>query len=144
MGTRAIVRIMEKTETGLEENIVIYSQYDGYPEFFGKGLAEFSADFFIVNGLGESKVKIANGAGCFAAQLVCHLKKKPGNIYIYPSFSDLSGLDYTYDLILNAGKPVEIKSYEIGEAEDETTEKEIFSGTCKEFLVWLNKDKVAK
>ena len=142
MGTRAIVRILEKTENGLEENIVIYTQYGGDPEFFGKALAEFSADFFIVNGLGEPEAKIANGAGCFAAQLVCHLKKIPGNIYIYPRFDEVLWLDYTYDLILKAGKPVEIKAYAVGE--DETKELELFSGTCKDFLDWLNKVKVAK
>ena len=144
MGTRAIVRIFEKTEMGLEDNIVIYTQYDGYPEFFGKTLAEFSSAFYIVDVLENPEVKVANGAGCFAAQLVCHLKKKPGNIYIYPSFHDVSGLEYTYDLILKARKPVEINVYEIEESEEEATEKEIFSGTCIDFLDWLNKVKVAK
>ena len=139
MGTRAIVRLIETLEHGTENNIVLYTQYDGNPERYGKTLAEFSAKMTIVNGIGGDTTNIANGAGCFAAQLVSHLKKGAGNIYLYASFDDVSWLDYTYDLIIQEGKPVMIKVYEVEYGENKASESLLFTGTCAEFLDSLKK-----
>lgn len=138
MGTRAIVRLFEKMDDVTENSVVVFTQYDGYPSYFGKKIAEFASAMTITNGLGGDSTNVANGAACFAAQLVCVLKTKPGNIYLYAAYDDWSWLDYTYDLVIEAGKPVLIKAYEVVSGENESEEKLVFSGTCADFLAQLS------
>jgi len=78
--------------------VAMYTHYDGYPSNFGKELYNFLKDITIVNGIGETDKKIANGMGCLAAQLVAHFKDEPGNIYLVPTNSENE--EYTYVITL--------------------------------------------
>lgn len=97
MGTRSLTRVIDRQE-GLsfakghlaknvgKSYVNMYRQFDGYMEGMGVDLAEFLLPFTIVNGIGlkESR-KIANGAGCLAAQLVAHFKEDSGGVYLHPT-----------------------------------------------------------
>lgn len=75
----------------------IYQQLDGYPSGLGLTLAKFCAPYVIVNGFSDKTPKwAANGMGCFAAQLIRHLKKGIGGIYIVPAGNETHG--YTYEI----------------------------------------------
>lgn len=92
----------------------MYRQFDGYPNGAGQELADFSKGFTIVNGYGSGAElgKVANGAGCFAAQLVAHFKKEVGGFYLYTTEQDPnSGQEYEYHLFVQEGVPVQIKCY---------------------------------
>lgn len=72
---------------------------DGYPSSYGLELANFINSKEIVNGLnsGLDMDKIANGMDCLGAQLIAHLKKKPGKYYLlplYPKKDDNGSYDY--------------------------------------------------
>ena len=111
MGTRSLTRVIPRQE-GLSFSeghdhadkavVNIYRQYDGYPEGMGLDLANFLSEFTVVNGLGADsyKSKIANGAGCLAAQLVAHLKNGPvilgKNIFILYILKKENQLTYLY------------------------------------------------
>jgi len=104
MGTRSLTRVIEDGET----LVTMYRQYDGYPEGHGKDLAKFLKPIRMVNGIDVgvdgSKVQIANGAGCLAAQLVGHFKKKfgVGGIYIVPSKKgENHWQEYEYDIVIS-------------------------------------------
>ena len=97
MGTRSLTRVIDRQE-GLsfakghltknvgKSYINMYRQFDGYIEGMGVDLAEFLLPFTVVNGmkLNEDR-KIANGAGCLAAQIVAHFKTDAGGIYLHPT-----------------------------------------------------------
>jgi len=72
--------------------------YDGYPTGHGAELKEFLGPFEVVNGLsGDYKArKVANGAGCLAAQLIAHFKTEPGGIYLEPAGARDMGEEYIY------------------------------------------------
>lgn len=77
MGTRSITTVLDEEGVSL---VSMYRQFDGYPSGHGEELCDFLRGFEVVNGIGagdEQKEKIANGAGCLAAQLVAHFKKVP-------------------------------------------------------------------
>lgn len=97
MGTRSVTRIHSGNLTS-PVLVSIYQQYDGYFEGVGQELVDFCKNYRIVNGLrlgGDSEGPIANGMGCFAAQLIAHLKKEPGQVYI-TSAEDVE--EYNYDI----------------------------------------------
>lgn len=78
--------------------VSIYQQMDGYPSGLGLALANFCGKYVIVNGFGANTPKhAANGMGCFAAQLIRHLKKGIGGIYMVPAGSSGYG-GYTYEI----------------------------------------------
>ena len=107
----------------------MYRQYDGYMDGHGHDLAHFLEDFNIVNGLGlrDDKIRVANGMGCLAAQLIVHFKDGPGGIYIYHSDANDCGEEFTYTIYENKGE-VCIRAYDVW------GEKIIFEGTPKELL----------
>ncbi|WP_196300473.1 hypothetical protein, partial [Streptococcus pneumoniae] len=83
-----------------EQQIVcMYRQFDGYPSGHGKELAEFLTGIKMVNGISrdDEKQRIANGAGCLAAQIVEHFKREngAGGIYLMPFDVD-AGQEYIY------------------------------------------------
>lgn len=85
MGTRSITTIIDNAWGRNTQVCTMYRQYDGYPSGHGKELAEFLAPIVVVNGMGLDETrKIANGAGCLAAQMVQHFKESagPGGIYL--------------------------------------------------------------
>jgi len=97
MGTRALVSIEDEANN---EIVVIYRQYDGYVEGLGEELWNFLKDMKVVNGLPGLDEKTANGMGCLAAQLVDHLKDRPGNVYLYPAGTRDCGEEFHYVISL--------------------------------------------
>jgi len=94
MGTRSLTVI--ENEDG-KEIVVMYRQFDGYPEGHGVELAEFLKSIHLVNGLGLTETrKVANGMGCLAAQLIAHFKDEPGQFYLYPAGTRDCWEDYVY------------------------------------------------
>lgn len=81
MGTRSITVVNDYDGSPI---INLYRQFDGYPEGHGRELAKFLASGKMVNGLGSDEGRVFNGPDCLAAQLVAHLKRGPGNIYLRP------------------------------------------------------------
>lgn len=96
MSTRSLTRIWDKGEI----LVTLYKHYDGYPEGYGLELAKFIDGYKILNGIllktHENK-KLANGMGCFAAQLIAYFKQEVGDIYIEPNNISL-GEEYIYDV----------------------------------------------
>ena len=105
MGTRSNTLVIE---TGHKSDIVlanIYRQFDGYPSGHGLALAEFILPIKVVNGISDMKANVANGAGCFAAQLVAHLKTGPGNIYLEDPNQVEFDHDFTYKIRIDTYQP---------------------------------------
>ncbi len=74
---------------------------DGYPSGHGKDMADFMAGITIINGYnsGHRAGTHANGAGCFAAQLVSKLKGESlGSIYLVSH--DREDEEYNYTITL--------------------------------------------
>lgn len=99
MGTRSLTIVndygLKRREDG--EIVVMYRQYDGYPDGHGSELAEFLDGLKIVNGIGaNTPEKAANGMDCLAAQIVAHFKKDIGGFYLYPSGTRAAGEEYIY------------------------------------------------
>jgi hypothetical protein len=96
MGTRSLTHVHDDDGKTL---VTIYRQFDGYPEGLGQEYADLFSGFMIVNGIsGGEGDKAANGMGCLAAQLVAHMKKKIGNVYLYPPDSKDCGEEYVYHI----------------------------------------------
>lgn len=98
MGTRCLTVIEDEQGT---EILVMYRQFDGYPEGHGKELKSFLKGFKIVNGISDRNAKkTANGAHCLAGQIVVHFKGTPehrlGGIYLYPAGTRDVGEEYVY------------------------------------------------
>jgi hypothetical protein len=93
MGTRCLTVLTD--EKG-NEIVVMYRQFDGYPEGHGKELAEFLSGIKMVNGISDRSQKIANGMGCLAAMIVGHFKTEPGGIYLHTSGTRDKWEDYVY------------------------------------------------
>lgn len=113
MGTRSLTHVYEVEENHsflapalakLKPLLTIYQQMDGYPSGVGLELAEFLAKFKVVNGFGAETDKVANGAGCLAAQLVANFKAGVGGFYIYPPASKNCGEAYVYKIFVTTGK----------------------------------------
>jgi hypothetical protein len=102
-------------------------QYDGYLRGHGLELATFLLDMKIVNGLGLERKRVANGAGCLAAQMIAQFKTAPGDFYIesiHAGSEDLDHIDYVYNVHVDAG---EITVTVVGD-------KQEFQGTTTEFF----------
>lgn len=117
MGTRSITTIIDNAWGRNTKVCTMYRQYDGYPSGHGKELAEFLAPIVVVNGIGLDETrKIANGAGCLAAQMVQHFKESagPGGIYLEAPRLKMDGEDYSYRIIVeeNLSVRVEVHSYQ--------------------------------
>jgi len=110
MSTRSLVKVFE----GSQCLTAVYRQSDGYPSGRGTDLAEFLTGLSIVNGISLAETRrIANGAGCLAAQLIAHEKTGPGGIYVYsPSVSaNGCGAEWVYSVRLpGPGLPPEAPS----------------------------------
>lgn len=128
MGTKSLTTFLDEWDN--EEIVVMYRQYDGYPEGLGLELAEFLSEFTMVNGLGADsyRARIANGVGCLAAQLVQHLKDGPGNVYLETLNGNPgdSWEEYIYTLYPKEGEPTFISIYDV------FGEECVFVGTSKD------------
>ena len=138
MGTRSLTKIIEvyqdEKKTSRQVLTTMYRQMDGYMEGHGAELAEWLAEFTVVNGISMTETrKVANGAGCLAAQMFQHFKDGPGAIYLYPPGAKDCGEEYTYYIYVNnfvsENINVKVKSWD---------NKSIFKGTAKEFLIKTN------
>lgn len=128
MGTPALIHVLygineEETKTICS----IYSSCNGYPTGIGQIVADFTKNCKIINGNGLGYAKLvthANGMGCFAAQLVAHLKESVGNIYM--DFPTKSLDTYTYYIYEpEVGKAPTIKCYYL--------DTKIFDGEARDF-----------
>lgn len=99
MGTRSLTTFKSRGT----EIVVMYRQFDGYPEGHGLELAEFLAGSVMVNGLRDDNAKVHNGMGCLAASVVAHFKTEPGGFYLYPAGTRDRGEDYLYEVYGNKG-----------------------------------------
>ena len=142
MGTRSTYRIRE-TFTSEKANkkivqdlVLVYVQFDGYPEGHPAETAEWLASGKVVNGIGmNDKGIIFNGAGCLAAQMVARMKDGSGGIYIHTMKSrGKCWEDYMYDIIVDSeDKTIEFVAYEnYGKRP-----KEIFRGKPEDFAEFV-------
>jgi hypothetical protein len=130
MGTRSLTHI--KSEDGATL-LTFYRQMDGYFSGHGKELAEFLAEFVVVNGIpvGDNR-KLANGIGCLAAQILMHFKMESevGGIYIYPVDSSDCGEEYVYTVSVENGN-IQLTAQGVWDKD------EYFSGSPEGFLSHL-------
>jgi hypothetical protein len=147
MGTRSTYRVINqfthpKTKKLVNDKLVlVYLQYDGYPDGHPLNTAEWLAKGKLVNGLSYNDDKnVFNGAGCLAAQLIERLKDGPGGTYIHPlSHRGKSWEDYTYDVIIKEGKTIEIVVYSVG-GMDKPKFKKLFAGSPEEYVERYSKE----
>ncbi|RLI16669.1 hypothetical protein DRO41_01035 [Candidatus Bathyarchaeota archaeon] len=103
--------------------IAIFKYYGGHPEGLGVFLRRFLKDRTVIRGNPNpelrDRLKIANGMGDLAAQLICELKKKSfvGDVYISPIGINM-GVKYIYNIRFGGyGHPVtlEVRKTHYGE-----------------------------
>ena len=138
MGTRSNTLVIE---TGHDKEFVlvnIYRQMDGYPSCMGAQLADFIGNTKMVNGTStrQAGTHVANGAGCFAAQLIAQLNDSPGNIYIEDPAGECDN-DYTYKIRIDTFNPKKKINIEVFNWDDL-----IFKGDAAKFVEFC-KEKVA-
>ena len=138
MGTRSNTVVME-TGNGAEYILLnMYRQMDGYLSGHGADLLEFMDGMRLCNGIGmhDDTTRLANGAGCFAAQLVDHFKDGVGGIYIgRPLKKHAIGVnDYTYVIRINTydGGGIDFQVFEC--------ETQIFRGNLNGFKLLLESE----
>jgi hypothetical protein len=100
------------------EIVVMYRQYDGYPKGHGAELQEFLKGFVVVNGISlapgeKSPIRMANGGGCLAAQVVAHFKTDVGGFYLYPAGTRDVGEEWIYDVTPSCDG-INLKVIEVG------------------------------
>ena len=131
MGTRSTTRVVCDNITLVN----MYRQFDGYISGHGAELAAFlntqrmTSSTFNCESAGEGKVW-SNGAGCLAAQLVAHFKKKPGGIYIVGP-GDREEYNYTVEV----GEHTDAIRVKVHVGGDPNTP--IFDGTLAEFTAYV-------
>lgn len=127
MGTRSITKVNDEQGYSL---VTMYRQMDGYPAGHGQELADFLAGFTMVNGLSlNEERKVANGAGCLAAQIVAHFKEGPGGIYLYPAGTVNVWEDYIYEVSFENGEIMLRCTRALGDSRYST----LFYGPLSEF-----------
>lgn len=145
MGTRSTYRVIEewtdnrpeaKVKKGQNKLLLMYRQFDGYPEGHPLETAEWLAGGKVVNGLRmDEKGLMFNGGGCLAAQLVAKYKTEAGGTYIHPmSHRGKCWEDYLYDIIIKEDSSIEFVCYENGKRP-----KVIYRGTPKGFVTLYSK-----
>lgn len=124
MGTRSLTRV--QTENG-QKILNIYRQFDGYPSGHGSELYEFLSEMRIVNGYQPSDRmgKVANGAGCLAAQMVAKFKEGIGGIYLYPFDANDCGQYYEYIVLVNEENSIRVQCISYAEVK--------FDGSVEQF-----------
>lgn len=122
MGTRSLTVFKDNSN---KEIVVLYRQFDGYPESHGKELADFLKGKKIVNGIAGDTKNIFNGMYCLAASVISHFKKVAGAFYIYPAKTRNLGEDYVYYVKGKVG-------------EEATIEVEGFNDFASEYQKWID------
>lgn len=136
MGTRSTYRVLNKIKSVGTPILLLYAQFDGYPEGHPLNTAKWLASGKVVNGVTTGDGLVFNGAGCLAAQLVALYKKEAGGFYI-ESIDSRGQLDeeYVYDIMVSE-KGIEYIAYEVGwdSAIGRPEFNVIFRGTPEEYV----------
>jgi hypothetical protein len=142
MGTRSTYRIIEK---GVYEGklwqkkfILVYMQFDGYPNGHPLDTAKWLAGGKMINGIGMQDTGLVfNGASCLAAQFVAKYKTGVGSTYIEPmDHRGRCGEDYMYDIVVE-DKKITMVAYENHSRWREKSRvktKKLFEGTPQEYV----------
>lgn len=117
--------------------VSMYRQCDGYPSGHGLELQKFLAPFKMVNGIGavDDGKRIANGAGCLAAQMVSHFKDGPGGIYLYPPASRDCWQEYEYHVHADSDIGIKVKCFSVG---SNNRRHLLFEGSVEAFEEFCN------
>lgn len=141
MGTRSLTVFVD--EQG-KEIVVMYRQYDGYIDYYGRKLHDYLATFDgVVNGIsGDDYIKrTANGMACLSAQTIMHMKSQIenhdynnrvfnpdtgnmesalqegnhcGGIYLYPAGTRDVGEEYIYIVKCSVKKGIHLAAWKPG------------------------------
>jgi hypothetical protein len=140
MGTRSNTVVIE-TGNGAEYILLnMCRQMDGYLSGHGADLLAFMDGMRLCNGIGlqNDTEKLANGAGCFAAQLIAHFKDGVGGFYIERPLKSHAVCvnDYTYVIRIDTYAPsgIDLQVFE--------WKKQIFRGNVNGFKLLLEADAV--
>lgn len=96
MSTNALIKIKDSNGDIIT---TIYKHYDGGRLW--EDLQQYVMGFNITNGISLHTAEMgnsANGMECFAAQLVAHLKKTVGDVYLYSPKAINMGEEYIYTI----------------------------------------------
>lgn len=131
MGTRSLTVVKDKDD---KEIMVMYRQFDGYPEGMGQDLATYLKAHKLVNGigLGATWKNAFNGPCCMAASIVSQFKDDIGGIYLYPAETRGCGEEYVYT-VYSVGEQIKLMCKDVGD------KKILFDGTPEDYLTWLKK-----
>jgi hypothetical protein len=132
MGTRSLTTFID--EHTKEEIVVMYRQYDGYPEGHGRDLINFLNGMKVVNGIpgGKRASQLANGISCLAAQVISHFKKGVGDFYLHAGDTRDYGEEFVY-IIYEEDNDLKVK------VEDTYNDKVLFDGNTEEMKKWIGK-----
>lgn len=134
MGTRSLTRVIENSKVYM----VMYRQYDGFPNTHGKELSDFIGAKPIVNGMSGGRKGLFNGASCLAASIVSFFKIEAGGFYLYPSDTTDAGQDYTYDIVVK--EPENFNERGVLTFKVESYGKVLFEGGREEFAEFCGKE----
>ena len=144
MGTRSLTIVKESIDPSCEDIIVMYKQFDGYPEGLGLRLANFLKGFIIINGIPPNpNPKSANGMHDLAAQLVAEFKNEIGEIYLHPSGTRDVWEEFIYYIYLGPDNILRIQVVQACRIKDNQSgewnmvEDKIFDGTPTEVKKWI-------
>ena len=144
MGTRSLTIVKESIGPSCEDIIVMYKQFDGYPEGLGLRLANFLKGFIIINGIPPNpNPKSANGIHDLAAQLVAEFTNGIGEIYLHPSGTRDVWEEFIYYIYLGPDNILRIQVVQACRIKDNQSgewsmvEDKIFDGTPTEVKKWI-------
>ena len=144
MGTRSLTIVKESIDPSCEDIIVMYKQFDGYPEGMGVKLANFLEGYIIINGIPPNpNPKSANGIHDLAAQLVAEFKNEIGEIYLHPSGTRDVWEEFIYYIYLGPDNILRIQVVQACRIKDNQAgewsmvEHKIFDGTPTEVKKWI-------
>ena len=143
MGTRSLTTFKEDHTD--EEIVVLYRQFDGYPEGHGMDLFRFLNKMNMVNGIKpQEKRKISNGMSCLAAQMISYFKEEPGGFYLYRADTRDVGEEYVYTIYVNHNDDdnknkimVKVEKTSYDEDFKNRFMEEIFDGQVDNYKEWL-------
>jgi hypothetical protein len=104
MGTRSLTVFVDEFDS--KEIVVLYRQFDGYPDGHGRELAEFLKGIVLVNGIpmDSGDVRMANGMACLTAQVIAHFKTEVGGFYLHAAGTHDCWEEWIYTVYPKKGK----------------------------------------
>ena len=161
MGTRSLTVFVHEDDK--REIVVMYRQFDGYIDYYGKRLCDYLQSFDeVVNGIGPKDYvrKTANGMSCLAAQAIMHFKSKiknhdynnrvfnpetglvesavvegnhTGGIYLFPAGTRDCGEEYIY-IVKKSKKGLVLEAYKAGHKAWTSREGKEFPAVADELI----------